>query len=69
MKRAGCNHPSGDPTPSAEDLAFTLRVTEAAEVVGTPLVDHVIVAGDAHRSLVEMAIMPIPSSVRRDDSS
>ena len=35
-------HPSGDPTPSAEDLAFTRRIAEAAEVVGTRLVDHLI---------------------------
>ncbi|MDB4936251.1 MAG: repair protein RadC [Labilithrix sp.] len=37
------NHPSGDPTPSAEDISFTKRVAAAAAVVGTPLVDHVVV--------------------------
>ena len=47
------NHPSGDPTPSAEDLRFTERVAEAAELVGTPLVDHLIVAGDRYRSLLD----------------
>lgn len=38
-------HPSGDPSPSAEDLAFTRRMAEAGEVVGLRLVDHLIVAG------------------------
>lgn len=38
------NHPSGDPTPSAEDIAFTHRVAAAAATVGTPLLDHVVVA-------------------------
>lgn len=39
------NHPSGDPSPSVEDLAFTRRLAEAAETVGVRLVDH-IVLGD-----------------------
>lgn len=38
-------HPSGDPSPSAEDLAFTRRLAEAAEVVGIPLVDHLVLGG------------------------
>ena len=45
-------HPSGDPSPSAEDLAFTRRMTEAGEVVGIRLVDHFIVgSGGAWVSL------------------
>jgi len=35
-------HPSGDPAPSAEDLAFTRRMAQAGEVVGVRLVDHLI---------------------------
>lgn len=38
-------HPSGDPTPSPEDLYFTRRMVEAAEVVGVELKDHLILAG------------------------
>lgn len=38
----GHNHPSGDASPSAEDLAFTRRVAEAGEVLGIRLVDHII---------------------------
>ena len=35
-------HPSGDPSPSAEDLAFTRRLAEAGELIGIKLVDHLI---------------------------
>jgi len=46
---AGCilfhTHPSGDPSPSAEDLAFTRRMAEAGEVVGIRLVDHLVLGG------------------------
>ncbi len=37
------NHPSGDPTPSAEDTKLTLALREAAEFVGVPLVDHIVI--------------------------
>ena len=45
------NHPSGDPTPSAEDRAFTRRVAEAAAVCGVPLLDHVVVAREGFASV------------------
>jgi DNA repair protein RadC len=45
------NHPSGDPAPSTEDLEFTRRVAAAAAVVGTPLLDHVIVASGGFSSI------------------
>ena len=35
-------HPSGDPSPSAEDLLFTRRMADAAEIVGVRLADHVV---------------------------
>jgi DNA repair protein RadC len=35
-------HPSGDPSPSAEDLAFTRRLVTAGEAVGVKLLDHLI---------------------------
>jgi DNA repair protein RadC len=38
------NHPSGDPTPSAEDQDLTRAIVASCGVVGLPLVDHVIVA-------------------------
>jgi DNA repair protein RadC len=39
------NHPSGDPTPSAEDRAVT-RLVEAGRLLDIPVYDHVILAGD-----------------------
>ena len=41
-------HPSGDPSPSSEDLAFTRRMAEAGELVGVRLLDHLIL-GTSHR--------------------
>ncbi len=38
------NHPSGDPTPSPEDLTLTARLQEAGELMGIAVLDHVIVA-------------------------
>lgn len=45
------NHPSGDPTPSPEDVSFTDSVAGAALVVGVPLLDHVVVSSDAFASV------------------
>ena len=42
----GHNHPSGDTTPSREDIAITRRLQQAAEVIGIQLVDHLIVSMD-----------------------
>jgi len=47
------NHPSGDPTPSAEDVTMTRAVRVAGELVGVPLIDHVVVARTGARSLCE----------------
>ena len=43
------NHPSGDPTPSRADMDFTERVRRAGDILGIPLIDHIII-GD-HRFL------------------
>lgn len=48
------NHPSGDPTPSSEDLALTRRLRRVGEVVGIELLDHVIIGDHAHVSLREL---------------
>lgn len=51
------NHPSGDPTPSAEDVAMTQAVSTAADLVGVPLLDHVIVARGGATSLTEFGAL------------
>ncbi|MGE5482825.1 MAG: RadC family protein [Bacteroidota bacterium] len=51
------NHPSGDPTPSAEDLALTKRLKEAGQVLGIELLDHLIIgAGGSYVSLKERGL-------------
>ncbi len=47
------NHPSGDPTPSDQDISVTKRLHEAAEIIGIPVVDHIIVAGEKALSIQE----------------
>ena len=45
------NHPSGDPTPSPDDIALTARLREAGEICGIRVLDHIIVAEDGYESL------------------
>ena len=47
------NHPSGDPTPSREDREVTERLSRAGELLGVPVVDHVVVAERGYSSLRE----------------
>lgn len=47
------NHPSGDPTPSAEDRAVTRQLASAGRAVGIPVLDHVIVGRGGYRSLAD----------------
>lgn len=54
------NHPSGDPTPSKQDIATTQQLIAAGQILGVPLHDHVIVAGGRHYSfLTQGMILPI----------
>jgi DNA repair protein RadC len=52
------NHPSGDPRPSPEDVEMTRLVSAACEVIGVPLLDHVIVARSGAASLLELGVLP-----------
>ena len=47
------NHPSGDPAPSGEDRAITKRLKDAGELLGIPLLDHVIIGSETYHSFVE----------------
>jgi DNA repair protein RadC len=47
------NHPSGDPTPSAEDRALTRRLAEAGKLIGIQVLDHVIVGAQRHYSFAD----------------
>lgn len=55
------NHPSGDPTPSVEDVSFTRRVAAAAAVVGVPLLDHVVVTREGFSSVPFEVDGPAPA--------
>ena len=45
------NHPSGDPTPSAQDVKMTLDIIAVAQPLGVAVHDHIIVGRDGHASL------------------
>ena len=45
------NHPSGDPTPSAADIAMTREIIDVAKPLGIAVHDHIIVGRDGHASL------------------
>jgi DNA repair protein RadC len=47
------NHPSGDPAPSDDDLALTLRLVRAGELMGISVIDHVFVAESLYHSMRE----------------
>lgn len=47
------NHPSGDPTPSTDDLVLTTRMVSAGDIMGIAVLDHVILADQQCSSLVE----------------
>lgn len=47
------NHPSGDPTPSDQDISVTERLEQTAEVVGIPVIDHIVVGADKAISIQE----------------
>ncbi len=47
------NHPSGDPTPSPEDIALTRRLSEAGELLGVELLDHLVIGDNRYTSLKE----------------
>lgn len=40
------NHPSGDPTPSREDAKTTERIAKTGDIMGIPLLDHIIIGSD-----------------------
>jgi DNA repair protein RadC len=47
------NHPSGDPTPSPEDIAVTQQLVQAAELLDIDLLDHLIIGNPRYASLKE----------------
>lgn len=51
------NHPSGDPTPSAEDRSITRQLVAAGRLLDVPVHDHVIIAGDRFLSFAAAGLL------------
>lgn len=51
------NHPSGDPTPSNEDISITKRLQEAGDILGIKVLDHIIIGDGIYISLKEKSLM------------
>lgn len=50
-------HPTGDPTPSSEDIAITRRLKEAGEIMGIKVLDHCVVGLNDYCSFVEKGLL------------
>lgn len=51
------NHPSGIPEPSGEDIRVTARIRECGELIGIPLMDHIIIGDNCYFSFREQDIL------------
>ena len=51
------NHPSGNPSPSREDICLTERIRQAAEMIGLHLIDHIVIGDQAYYSFVENGML------------
>ena len=51
------NHPSGDPTPSREDIATTNRMVSAGKVMDIPVLDHIIIGNNRFISMKEKGLI------------
>jgi len=51
------NHPSGNPDPSGEDLQITRQLVDASKIIGIPVHDHIIIAGNTYTSFAEKGLL------------
>ena len=51
------NHPSGEPTPSRDDIRSTKKIKEAGDMVGIRLLDHIIIGDNKFSSLRELKVI------------
>ena len=51
------NHPSGDPTPSRDDLLITKRIFDAGSLIGIELLDHIIIGNNCYMSFREEGML------------
>ena len=53
------NHPSGEPTPSQDDIALTARLARAGALLGIRVLDHIIVGHEGYFSFLDAGLLPI----------
>ncbi|MCB0171327.1 MAG: hypothetical protein KDJ52_17150 [Anaerolineae bacterium] len=53
---ASHNHPSGDPTPSPEDVHITRSIREAGQILGIEVLDHILIGNNVWISLKERGV-------------
>jgi DNA repair protein RadC len=58
------NHPSGDPTPSPEDIEVTAKLSEVGELLDIPLLDHIIIGYDHFVSFSRKGLLCKPTGTR-----
>jgi DNA repair protein RadC len=51
------NHPSGDPTPSRNDIISTRKIREAGEIIGISLIDHIVIGDNKYTSFCEKKLL------------
>jgi DNA repair protein RadC len=51
------NHPSGDPTPSREDIVLTKRLTDVGNMIGIRLLDHIVIGSGRYISFQESGFL------------
>ena len=52
-------HPSGDPTPSREDMLLTERIRQAGELIGIELLDHIVMGDNCYISFSEQELLRV----------
>jgi DNA repair protein RadC len=61
------NHPSGDPAPSAADIAVTNDIIKTAAVLGIAVHDHLIIGRGMHTSFRDLGLIPAEAKIGKDD--
>ena len=51
------NHPSGDPSPSKQDIALTREVVHAGKPLGIAVHDHIVIGAKGHASMRAMGLL------------
>jgi DNA repair protein RadC len=51
------NHPSGNPTPSRQDMLVTQKIKEVSDLIEIPLLDHIIIGDNRYISFVQKGLL------------